>query len=143
MRRVTIQLAVLAIAIAPLATANAYTKCQRGNKVLYTQELHCPTGHTAVATAVSGTVSTVGKSDAIRKQEQDFLVSRATNAPATAHIVSSTAPVQASYGPACEALTEQARAIEASMRRPGDAQWHDSLRQQHRSVRDQQHRLGC
>lgn len=143
MDRVTKLVTALAVAIIPLATAHAFTKCQRGNKVLYTQEWDCPSGYHAV-TAAAGTVSTVSKSDAVRQQEKNFLASRAVTPSITAPELSTATYGQASsQSGLCSGLAEQASAIEASMRQPNASPWQDSLRQQHRTIRDQQYRLGC
>lgn len=76
MGRVTSSLAALAIIAAALGTANAFTKCQRAGRVLYTQDLYCPTGFASVASTAIGTVSTIGKSEGVRRQEQEFLDAR-------------------------------------------------------------------
>lgn len=140
-----IPLLVLAAGIAGFAPASqAFTKCQRGGKTLYTQDAHCPAGHTPVSPAAVGTVSTIGKSETIRLQERDFLAARAGGATPNSGAVT-TDSVQASppAAAACQALADQAREIEASMRRPNGTQWQDGRRQKHRSVRDQQYRMGC
>ena len=141
-----IPLLVVAAGIAGFSPASqAFTKCQRGGKTLYTQDAHCPAGHTPVSPVAVGTVSTIGKSESVRLQERDFLAARAGSpAPNSAGAVT-TDSIQASppAAAACQALADQAREIEASMRRPSGTQWQDGLRQQHRSVRDQQYRLGC
>ncbi|MWL91292.1 hypothetical protein [Cupriavidus sp. SW-Y-13] len=145
MGRVTSSLAALAIIAAALGTANAFTKCQRAGRVLYTQDLYCPTGFASVASTAIGTVSTIGKSEGVRRQEQEFLDARASTArSASQNSIAATTPVQAqSQAAVCDALADQARTVEASMRRPNPSSWQDNLRQQHRGIRDQQYRMGC
>ncbi|WP_423194748.1 hypothetical protein [Cupriavidus sp. H18C2] len=145
MGQIAIRCAVLALLLSQAAMVQAFTKCQRPGKVLYTQDLHCPNGFALVPTAAGGTVSTVGKSDSVRQQEHAFLASRSAHismaSPSSVTITNSVAvPPQAAV---CEALAEQARTVEASMRRHNPPQWQDTLHQQYRSLRDQQYRLGC
>jgi hypothetical protein len=92
-----------------------------------------------------GTVSTIGKSEGVRRQEQEFLDARASTArSAPPNAIATTTSVQAQpQAAACEALADQARAVEAAMRRPNPSSWQDNLRQQHRVIRDQQYRMGC
>ncbi|WP_423194712.1 hypothetical protein [Cupriavidus sp. H18C2] len=144
MGRVTICLAALAMIGASLGTAHAFTKCQRASRVLYTQDLYCPTGYSPIASTAVGTVSTIGKSEGVRRQEQEYLEARASTSRAGAQNATATTSAQAQpQAVACDALAEQARAVEASMRRPNPSSWQDNLRQQHRVIRDQQYRTGC
>jgi len=145
MGRVASRLAVLALIGASVGTAQAFTKCQRGSRVLYTQDLYCPTGFAPAASPAVGTVSTIGKSEGVRRLEQEFLDARASTArSAPPNAIATTTSVQAQpQAAACEALADQARAVEAAMRRPNPSSWQDNLRQQHRVIRDQQYRMGC
>ncbi|AZG17117.1 hypothetical protein [Cupriavidus pauculus] len=144
MGRVTICLAALAMIGALLGTAHAFTKCQRASRVLYTQDLYCPTGYSPIASTAVGTVSTIGKSEGVHRQEQEYLEARASTSRAGTQNATATTSVQAQpQAAACDALAEQARAVEASMRRPNPSSWQDNLRQQHRGIRDQQYRMGC
>ncbi|MWL91979.1 hypothetical protein GA566_31850 [Cupriavidus sp. SW-Y-13] len=145
MGRVISRLAALALIGASVGTAHAFTKCQRASRVLYTQDLYCPTGFTPVASPAVGTVSTIGKSEGVRRQEQEFLDARASTArSAPPNAIAMTTSVQNQpQAAACDALADQARAVEAAMRRPNSVSWLDNLRQQHRGIRDQQYRMGC
>ena len=145
MGRVTSRLAALAMIGASVGTAHAFTKCQRASRVLYTQDLHCPTGYSPVASPAVGTLSTIGKSEGVRRQEQEYLEARANTSRAGAQnsIATATSVQTQPQAAACDALAEQARAVEASMRRPNPSSWQDNLRQQHRGIRDQQYRMGC
>lgn len=134
----------LAIACTPLAHA---AKCRSGKSILYTQDRYCPNGYTDITSPMGGTVSTVGKSENVRKAEQEYLAMRAAD---ERQFQNQQAQLQAQYAQQQSQLRGQCATIEAQIRANENQQrqinaWQqmDQLKQSHRGLRDQQYRLGC
>ncbi|WP_454712981.1 hypothetical protein [Cupriavidus nantongensis] len=131
-----------------LTISNAHAlKCQSGKKTLYTDERRCPSGFTISDTYGTGSLSVVGKSEEVKRQEAEYLNQRAAEQNryqaqiAQAQVRESQQQRSTAY--VCSTFAEQARALEAQMRRPNYAQEQERLKREHRSVRDHQYRNGC
>ncbi|GAB7541360.1 hypothetical protein [Cupriavidus sp. 8B] len=138
---------VAVIALLTIASfAHGTTKCRSGTKILYLNDV-CPAGYTDITSNVGGTVSSIGKSETIRRQEQEFLSGRtADDRKYKAQIAQEQQQILAvenSRRADCNALASQTRSVEIQMRQINAWQWMDNLKQQHRNLRDQQYRLGC
>lgn len=136
----------IALAIACTPTAHA-AKCRSGKSILYTQDWYCPSGYTDISSPMGGTVSTMGKSENVRKAEQDYLGMRAAEEK---QFQNQQAQLQAQYAQEQNQLRGQCSAIDAHIRANENQQrqlnaWQqiDQLKQNHRALRDQQYRLGC
>lgn len=134
----------LAIACMPLSHA---AKCRCAKSILYTQERYCPSGYTDITSSMAGTVSTVGKSENVRKAEQEYLAMRAAD---ERQFQNQQAQLQAQYAQEqrqlhgqCVTIEAQIRANENQQRQINAWQQMDQLKQSHRGLRDQQYRLGC
>ena len=141
-------LKIIAAAATIMLASNAYAlKCQSGKKVLYTDAPSCPTKYTPSTSDSTGNVSTIGKSDEIREQEDEFLRQRENeNQQYRAQVEQAqrqSYQQESRSSSQCAALAEQALALESAMRQPNSAQWLDYLKQQHRTVRNEQFRLKC
>ncbi|AEI80244.1 hypothetical protein CNE_2c12800 [Cupriavidus necator N-1] len=96
---------------------------------------------------MGGTVSTMGKSENVRKAEQEYLRMRATEEK---QFQNQQAQLQAQYAQEqnqlrgqCSAIDAHIRANESQQRQLNAWQQIDQLKQNHRALRDQQYRLGC
>lgn len=134
----------LAIACTPFAQA---AKCRSGKSILYTQDRYCPSGYTDITTPMGGTVSTMGKSENVVKAEQEYLAMRAAedkqNRNQQAQLQAQYAQEENQQRTNCAAIDSQIRANENQQRQINAWQQMDQLKQGHRSLRDQQYRLGC
>lgn len=130
------------------ASSNALAmKCINGKKTLYTDARNCPAGYSYGVSQDTGTVSTIGKSENVRQQENEFLKNREREnnqySPQFAQTQIQPAQLSANNAWLCTSLSDQARSIEAAMRQPNSPQTLDYLKQQHRMLRDQMYRNKC
>ncbi len=139
---------LVAVAILAMTPALSYgAKCRGGKSTLYTQDEFCPPGYTNITNPTGGNVSTIGKSDNVKRQEQEFLQQRAqdqqTYQAQQAQEQRQILAADNDHRSLCNALSERARSIEIQMRQINAWQWMDSLKRQHRDVRDEQYRQRC
>jgi hypothetical protein len=122
-------------------------KCRGGKSILYTQDEFCPPGYTNITTMIGGNVSTIGKSEAVKRQEQEFLRQRAQdeqqNQVKLAHEQQQIVAAENDRRYLCNGLAVQARSLENQMRQINAWQVMDTLNKQHKDVRDEQYRLRC
>ncbi|WP_454763098.1 hypothetical protein [Cupriavidus campinensis] len=138
---------MIVTALAVCATNAQAVKCESGKKTLYTDAQTCPAGYSFSTKYGTGTVSSIGKSERVRQQENEFLRRReAENSQyqtQAAQTQAQAAQQIANNAGLCTSLSDQARSLESAMRQPNSAQTLDYLKQQHRTVRDQMYRNKC
>lgn len=141
-------LIVATLCVAASGQAWAATKCQGGGKTLYTEAASCPAGYTDVTRAMDGKLSTIGKADSVREQEQAILDARPKAAEAggtSAQTVQPTdiAQAQQSRALVCGSIADQMRALETDMQQRHTRQSIEAASRQYRDLRDQQLQNQC
>ena len=142
---IVIRAALLGMMLATASSAQAI-RCEGSGKTLYTADSACPDGYSIVVGSHQGSVSVLGKSEHVRKDEASFLSDRALERKTMrGHEARSKGDsgVGQSRAAVCESLANQARSVDATMEQPNDPHALRALRKIHRNIRDEQQQNDC
>jgi len=140
-----IRAALLGMMLATASSAHAI-RCEGSGKTLYTEDSACPDGYGIVDGSPQGSVSVLGKSEHVRKDEASFLSDRELERKTMrGHEAKSRGDsgVGQSRAAVCESLADQARSVDATMEQPNDPHALRALRKVHRNIRDEQQQNDC
>jgi hypothetical protein len=138
---------VCAVVATVPAFGHAATKCRNGNSILYTQESECPTGYTNISSSSGGSVSVIGKSENVKREEQDYLRGRAADQRKyqvqAAQEQQQLRVAESDRRYECNGLFVRSRSLETQMRQYNSTQMSESIRKEYQAVRGQILGMGC
>ncbi|QYY27827.1 MULTISPECIES: hypothetical protein [Cupriavidus] len=141
----TIRATLLGMMLATASSAHAI-RCEGSGRTLYTEDAACPDGYGIFDSSPQGSVSVLGKSEHVRKDEASFLADRALERK-TMRDHEARSKGDSGEGrfrdAVCASLADHARSVDVTMEQPNDPHALRALRKIRRSIREEQQQNDC